>query len=79
MQHIRIYPGTLKFILVKISLDSVCLHDKNAKENKLVGTKISVHLIESCPNSEKKKKFYSGERTYVVIYSGILNIKNMIL
>ena len=33
-QRMRIYPGKLKFILVKISLDSGRLHSKHAKENK---------------------------------------------
>ena len=32
-QRIRIYPGKLKFILVKISPDPGRLHDKHAKEN----------------------------------------------
>ena len=32
-QHIRIYPGKLKFILVKISMDPGGLHGKHAKEN----------------------------------------------
>ena len=32
-QHSRIYPGKLKFILVKISPDPGCLHGKHAKEN----------------------------------------------
>ena len=37
-QHIRIYPGKLKFILVKISLDPGCLHGKHAKENQTLFT-----------------------------------------
>ena len=32
-KRIRIYPGKLKFILVKISLDPGRLHGKHAKEN----------------------------------------------
>ena len=35
MQHIRIYPGILKFILVKISQDPGRSHGKHDKENKL--------------------------------------------
>ena len=32
-QHIAVYPGKFKFILVKISQGSGCLHGRHAKEN----------------------------------------------
>ena len=38
MQRIRIYPGRLKFILVKISLDPRRLHGKHAIENQTLFT-----------------------------------------
>ena len=37
-QRIRIYPGKLKFILVKISQDPGGLHGKHAKENQTLFT-----------------------------------------
>ena len=38
MQRIRIYPGKLKFILVKVSPDPGSLYGKHAKENKTLFT-----------------------------------------
>ena len=35
-QRIKIYPGKLKFILVKISPDPERLHGKHAKENQTI-------------------------------------------
>ena len=37
-QRIRIYPGKLKFILVKISQDPGRLHDKHAKKKQILFT-----------------------------------------
>ena len=46
MQHIRIYPGELIFILVKISLDLGHLHGKHAEENQTLFTSNSIpHLL----------------------------------
>ena len=42
-QGIRIYPGKLKFIVVKISPDSGRLHGKHAKENQTLFT-----FLENC-------------------------------
>ena len=38
MQRVRIYPGKLKFILVKLSPDPGLLHGKHAKENQTLFT-----------------------------------------
>ena len=38
MQRIRIYPGKLKFILVKVSPDPGRLHGKHVKENQTLFT-----------------------------------------
>ena len=47
-QHIAIYPGKFKFILVKISPDSGRLHGRHAKENQ---TPVTFLLLEIYPDS----------------------------
>ena len=42
--RIRIYPGKLKFILVKISPDPGRLHGKHAKENQTLSTYLGNYL-----------------------------------
>ena len=44
-QRIRIYPGKLKFILVKISLDPGRLHGKHAIENQTLFTFLSTENL----------------------------------
>ena len=51
MQHIRIYPGKLKFILVKISPDPGRLHGKHAKENQTLLTFLTTENLSGLPCS----------------------------
>ena len=44
-QLIRIYPGKLKFILVKISPDPGRLHCKHAKENQILFTFVTIENL----------------------------------
>ena len=55
MQHIRIYPGKLKFILVKISLDPGCLHGKHAKENQALFTFLTTENLSGLSGSHECK------------------------
>ena len=48
-QHIRIYPGKLKFILVKISRDPGRLHGKHAKETKLYSRFLLLRIYPDSP------------------------------
>ena len=48
-QHIRICPGKLKFILVKISLDPGRLHGKHAKENQALFTFLTTEKFPDSP------------------------------
>ena len=48
-QHIRIYPGVLKFILVKISPDPGRLHGKHAKENQTLFTFLITENLSGQP------------------------------
>ena len=48
-QHIRIYPGKLKFILVKISPDPGRLHDKHAIENQTLFTFLTTENLSRLP------------------------------
>ena len=57
-QHIRIYPGILKFILVKISPDPGRLHGKHAKENQTLFTFLTTENLSGLPCSQKCK--YGG-------------------
>ena len=54
-QHIRIYPGKLKFILVKISPDPGRLHGKHAKENQTLFTFITTENFSGLPCSQECK------------------------
>ena len=78
MQHIRIYPGILKFILVKISLDPGHSHGKHAKENQTLFTflttenlsglsvqmSVNKECIQICPVT---LYIYSGKCIYTMI------------
>ena len=43
-QHIRIYPGKLKFILAKILPDPGRLHGKHAKENRTLSRFVQLRI-----------------------------------
>ena len=64
-QHIRIYPGKLKFILVKISPDPGHLHGKHAKENQTLFTFLTTENLSrlSCSH-ECKYGAYSDLSSY---------------
>ena len=60
MQRIRIHPGELKFILVKISPDPGRLHGKHAQENQILFTFLTTENLSGLPCShECKYKAYS--------------------
>ena len=71
MQRIRIYPGKLKFILVKISPDSGRLHGKHAKENQTLFTFLTTENLSglSCSH-EWKYGAYSDLPSYTVNVPG---------
>ena len=48
-QRIRIYPGKLKFILVKISPDQGRLHGKHVKENQTLFTFLTSENLSGLP------------------------------
>ena len=48
-QRIRIYPGKLKLILVKISPDPGRLHGKHAKENQILFTFLTNEIYPDSP------------------------------
>ena len=54
-QRIRIYPGKLKFILVKISPDPGRLHGKHAIENKTLFTFFNSENLSGLPCSHECK------------------------
>ena len=54
-QRIRIYPGKLKFILVKISPDPGRLHGRHAKENQTLFTFLTTLNLSGLPCSHKCK------------------------
>ena len=54
-QRIRIYPGKLKFILVKISPDPGRLHGKHAIENQTLFTFLTTENFPGLPYSHKCK------------------------
>ena len=60
IQHIRIYPGKLKFILVKISPDPGRLHGKHAKENQTLFMFLRLTLF--CENYYFTKKITNLRR-----------------
>ena len=66
-QRIRIYPGKLKFILVKISPDSGRLHGKHAIENQTLFTFLTTENLSGLPCShECKYGAYSDLSSYAV-------------
>ena len=71
MQCIRIYPGKLKFILVKISPDSGLLHGKHAIENQTLFMFLTTENLSGLPCShECKYGAYSDLSSYVVNLPG---------
>ena len=58
-QRIKIYPGKLKFILVKISQDPERLHGKHAKENQTLFTFLTTENLPELPGSQECKYGYS--------------------
>ena len=70
-QRIRIYPGKLKFILVKISLDPGRVHGKHAKENQTLFTFLTTENLSqlSCSH-ECKYGEYSDLSSYTVNVPG---------
>ena len=48
-QHVRIFPGKLKFILVKISQDPGRLQGKHAKENQTLFTFLTAANLSGLP------------------------------
>ena len=71
MQCIRIYPGKLKLILVKISPDPGCLHCKYAKENQTLFMFLTTENLSGLPRShECKYRAYSDLSSYAVNLPG---------
>ena len=54
-QRIRIYPGILKFMLVKISPDPGRLHGKHAKEIQTLFTFLTTENLSGLPFSHECK------------------------
>ena len=70
-QRIRIYPGKLKFILVKISPDPGRLHGKHAIENQTLFTFLTTENLSELPCShECKYGAYSDLSSYAVTLPG---------
>ena len=70
-QRIRIYPGKLKFILVKISPDPGRLHGKNAKENQTLFTFLTTENLSGLPLfTQWKYGAYSDLSSYAVNLPG---------
>ena len=70
-QRIRIYPGKLKFILVKISPDPGRLHGKHAIENQTLFTFLTTENLSGLPCShECKYGAYSDLSSYAVNLPG---------
>ena len=66
-QRIRIYPGKLKFNLVKISPDPGRLHGKHAIENQTLFTFLTAENLSGLPCShECKYGAYSDLSSYAV-------------
>ena len=55
-QHIRIYPGKLKFILIKISRDPGRSHGKHAKETKLYSRFLLLIIYPDSPVHTSAKR-----------------------
>ena len=58
-QHIGIYPGNLKVILVKISPDPGRLHGKHAIENESLFTFLTAENLSRLPCSHECKYGYA--------------------
>ena len=56
-QRIRIYPGKLKFILVKISPDPGRLHGKHAEENQTLFTYLTTKNLSGLPSGSHECKY----------------------
>ena len=70
-QRIRIYPGKLKFILVKISPDPGRLRGKHAKENQTLFTFLTAENLSGLPClHECKYGGYSDLSSYAVNLPG---------
>ena len=70
-QRIRIYPGKLKFILVRISPDPGHLDGKHAKENETLFTFLTTKNLSGLPCShECKYGAYSDLSNYAVNLPG---------
>ena len=70
-QRIRIYPGKLKFILVKISPDPGRLHGKRTKESQTLLTFLTTENLSGLPCShECKYGAYSDLSSYAVNLPG---------
>ena len=70
-QRIRVYPGKLKFILVKISPDPGRLHGKHAIENQTLFTFLTTENLSGLPYShERKYGAYSDLPSYAVNLPG---------
>ena len=54
-QRIRIYPGKLKFVLVKISPDPGHLHGKHTKESQTLFTFLTTAILSGLPCSHDYK------------------------
>ena len=66
-ERIRIYPGKLKFVLVKIAPDPGHLHGKHAKENQTLFLFLTTENLSGLPWShECKYGAYSDLSSYVV-------------
>ena len=70
-QRIKIYPGKLKFILVKISQDPERLHGKHAKENHTLFTFLSTENLSELPCSRACRYGYSDLSSYAVNFPRI--------
>ena len=70
-QRFRIYPGKLKFILVKISPNPGPLHGKHAKENQTLFTLLTTENLSGLPClHECKYGEYSDLSSYAVNLPG---------
>ena len=69
-QHIRIYPGKLKFFLVKISPDPGRLRGKHAKENQTLFTFLTTENLSGPCSHECKYGGYSDLSSHAVNLPG---------
>ena len=69
-ERIRIYPGKLKFILVKISPDPERLNGKHAKENQTLFTFLTAENLSGLFFTQCKCGAYSDLSSYAVNLPG---------